>query len=116
MRSKVSCDLVTYAGEREACLAGVPNIPRESVILTPPRSAGVNGLAVDLQPLPEVCQSLLEDWRDDAVTVRANIEEHVASTAHRRHQVVQDLLQAQHVGLHHVAAVAPAPPGKQRGP
>ena len=85
----------------------VPHVAAQRVVLCAPRSRLVDGGAVDVEPLAELRQSLLEDGHDTAVVRGTDVDQHVTAAADRLRHLPQELLDALHVLEAHLTPVAP---------
>lgn len=63
-----------------------PNVGGDAVVLRSPRRRVVDGLAVDLQPLAHLPQTLLKDGRDHAVRRGTDVHQQVSTAGHRLDQ------------------------------
>lgn len=63
-----------------------PHAGSDCVFLSPPCGCVVDGLAVDLQPLTHLPQTLLEDGSDPSVGRWTDVHQQVSTTWHSLHQ------------------------------
>lgn len=63
-----------------------PHAGSDWVFLSPPCRRVVDGLAVDLQPLTHLPQTLLEDGSDPSIGRRTDVHQQVSATRHSLHQ------------------------------
>lgn len=67
-------------------MANPPNVWGDAVVLRSPRRRVVDPLAVDLQPLAHLPQTLLKYGRDHAVRCGTDVHQQVSTAGHRLRQ------------------------------
>lgn len=85
----------------------LPHIFSEGVVLVGPRSCSVYSISVHSKPLPHLFQPLFHDWHNSAITGGTNIHQHIAPTADRGDESLQEILNGEVITQRGVPTVAP---------